>query len=70
VVYDRALLQYRNLQLGNQRLTLLPGIFQQQLYGLALPSGSSLRGPVSEQILGVTESSGWKDITQRYLGRE
>ena len=70
VVYDRALLQYRNLQLGDKRLTLLPGIFQQQLYGLALPSGSPLRGPVSEQILGVTESSGWKDITQRYLGRE
>lgn len=70
VVYDRALLQYRNLQLDDQRLTLLPGIFQQQLYGLALPSGSSLRGPVSEQILGVTESSGWKDVIQRYLGRE
>lgn len=70
VVYDRALLQYRNLQLGDKRLTLLPGIFQQQLYGLALPSESPLRGPVSEQILEVTESSGWKDIVRRYLGRE
>jgi len=70
VVYDRALLQYRNLQMGDERLTLLPGIFQQQLYGLALPSGSSLRGPVSEQVLAVTESSDWQDIVRRYLGRK
>jgi ABC-type amino acid transport substrate-binding protein len=70
VVYDRALLQYRNLQLGSQRLTLLPGIFQQQLYGLGLPSGSPIRGPVSEQILAVTESLTWQGVIQRYLGRE
>lgn len=70
VVYDRALLQYRNLQLGDQRLTLLSGIFQQQLYGLALPSGSPIRGPVSEQILSVTESSGWQAVIRSYLGRE
>lgn len=70
VVYDRALLQYRNLQLGDQRLTLLPGVFQQQLYGLALPSESPLRGPVSAQILAVTESAAWQDVTQRYLGRK
>lgn len=69
VVYDRALLQYRNLQLGEQALTLLPGVFQQQLYGLALPSGSEIRGPVSEQVLSTTESSAWQDVIQRYLGR-
>jgi ABC-type amino acid transport substrate-binding protein len=69
VVYDRALLQYRNLQLGDQKLTLLPGVFQQQLYGLALPSGSPMRGPVSEQVLAATESSAWQDVIQRYLGR-
>ncbi|WP_424009758.1 transporter substrate-binding domain-containing protein [Marinobacter sp.] len=70
VVYDRALMQYRNLQMGKKRLTLLPDIFQQQLYGFALPAGSGIRGPVSEQVLTVTESASWQDTIRRYLGRK
>lgn len=70
VVYDRALLQYRNQQLGKKRLTLLPDIFQQQLYGFALPSGSKIRGQVSEQMLAVTEAASWQDTLRRYLGRK
>jgi polar amino acid transport system substrate-binding protein len=68
VVYDRALMQYRNLQLGKKRLTLLPDIFQQQLYGFALPAGSEIRGPVSERVLAVTETASWEDTIRRYLG--
>lgn len=67
IVYDRALLQYRNQQEGRP-LTVLPGVFQQQLYALALPEGSPLRGPVSEKILEVTESPGWQTIVDNYLG--
>lgn len=68
IVYDRALMQYRNQQEGN-RLTILPGVFQQQLYALALPEGSPLRGAVSEKLLEVTESPNWTAIVDRYLGR-
>lgn len=70
VVYDRALMQFRNLQLGKKRLTLLPDIFQQQLYGFALPSGSAIRGRISEQMLAETESASWQDTLRRYLGRK
>ncbi|SDW82401.1 transporter substrate-binding domain-containing protein [Marinobacter mobilis] len=70
IVYDRALMQYRNLQLPGQRLSILPGVFDNQLYGLALPQGSELRGPVSEQVLAVTESGDWSRIVSRYLGRD
>ena len=70
VVYDRALMQYRNMQMGKKRLTLLPDIFQQQLYGFALPAGSRIRGPVSEQVLTATESASWQDTIRRYLGRK
>lgn len=70
VVYDRALMQYRNLQLGKKRLTVLPDIFQQQLYGFALPAGSEIRGPVSERVLAVTETASWEDTIRRYLGRK
>ncbi|MDX1458349.1 MAG: transporter substrate-binding domain-containing protein [Marinobacter sp.] len=70
IVYDRALMQYRNLQLPGERLTILSGVFDRQLYALALPQGSSLRGPVSEQVLAVTESPEWSRIVSRYLGRD
>lgn len=70
IVYDRALLQFRNQQLGPQRLTILPGIFAEQLYALALPEGQSLRARVSQQILRMTESSEWRRIQAGYLGEE
>ncbi|WP_449285826.1 transporter substrate-binding domain-containing protein [Marinobacter sp. PE14] len=68
IVYDRPLMQYRNQQLGDQRLTILPGVFAEQLYALALPEGSALRAPVSQQILRVTESDDWGAIQAAYLG--
>ncbi|MCM0613768.1 transporter substrate-binding domain-containing protein [Marinobacter sediminum] len=70
VVYDRALMQYRNQQLGPQRLSILPGIFAQQLYALAMPAGSALRGPISQQILSATESGDWARIQSSYLGQD
>lgn len=69
IVYDRALLQYRNLQLG-QKLTVLPGIFAQQLYALAMPNGSPLRAAISQEVLRVTEDSSWSDVQATYLGKE
>lgn len=68
VVYDRPLLQYRNQQLGKDRLDLLPGVFDQQLYALALPAGSNLRDEVNEAILRLTESPEWRLIQRAYLG--
>ncbi|MBW7471638.1 transporter substrate-binding domain-containing protein [Marinobacter sp. F4218] len=70
IVYDRALLQYRNQQLGPQRLTILPGIFAEQLYALALPEGRPLRAKVSQQILRMTESEDWRSVQSSYLGSE
>ncbi|MGI3129282.1 transporter substrate-binding domain-containing protein [Halopseudomonas pachastrellae] len=68
VVYDRPLLQYRNQQLGKDRLDLLPGVFDQQLYALALPTGSPRRDEVNEAILRLTESPEWRLIQRAYLG--
>lgn len=70
IVYDRALMQFRNQQLGQQRLTILPGIFAAQLYALALPEASRLRAQVSQQILRMTESDDWRSIQSGYLGIE
>jgi polar amino acid transport system substrate-binding protein len=67
VVYDRPLLQFRNQQLGDQRLDLVPAVFEQQLYALALPARSPLREPISEEILRITESEEWRAIQASYL---
>ncbi|MEH6563752.1 MAG: transporter substrate-binding domain-containing protein [Halopseudomonas sp.] len=67
VVYDRPLLQFRNQQLAEQRLTLVPGVFDQQLYALAMPAGSKLRAAISEEILRITESQEWSAIQASYL---
>ncbi len=68
IVYDRPLLRYRNQALGETRLTLLPGVFREQLYAFAMPEGSPLRGPVSQEILQVTETADWRAINELYLG--
>ncbi|TNE98563.1 MAG: transporter substrate-binding domain-containing protein, partial [Gammaproteobacteria bacterium] len=70
IVYDRALMQYRNQQLGAKRLTILPGIFAEQLYALALPDDSPLRESISQEILRIAESDEWQAIQSAYLGRE
>lgn len=70
IVYDRALMQYRNLQLGQKKLTVLPGVFAEQLYALALPDGSALRAPISQEVLRVTEEDSWADTRTSYLGKD
>ena len=70
IVYDRALMQYRNLQLGQKKLTILPGVFAKQLYALALPDGSPLRAQISQEVLRVTEDESWAGIRAAYLGKE
>lgn len=69
VVYDRALMQYRNQQMGDERLDILPAVFEQQLYAFALPTGSDRRAAIAQEVLRVTESPDWQTLLQRYLGR-
>lgn len=70
IVYDRALMQYRNLQLGQIKLTVLPGVFAEQLYALALPDGSPLRAQISQEVLRVKEADSWSGVRASYLGKE
>lgn len=70
VVYDRPILQYRNAELDDGGLRILSGTFDNQSYGFAVPSDSALREPISQQVLRVTNASGWGDTLARYLGEE
>lgn len=68
VVYDEPVLQYRNNELSDGGLRLLPGTFDNQEYAFAVGSGSALREPISQAILRITNGSEWNDLTRRYLG--
>ena len=54
---------------GMPLVTLSPSRqIDQQLYALALPTGSNLRDEVNEAILRLTESPEWRLIQRAYLG--
>lgn len=52
LVYDRPLLQYRNAELSEGGLHILPGTFDNQSYAFALVSGSPYREEVSRTVCG------------------
>jgi polar amino acid transport system substrate-binding protein len=68
VVYDLPILQYRNGELGNGGLRLLPGTFENQSYAFAVGNGSALREPINREILRITNGSEWRDLKRKYLG--
>ncbi|HZD88933.1 MAG TPA: transporter substrate-binding domain-containing protein [Pseudolabrys sp.] len=67
-VYDKPLLQYLINNESEGRVSLLPGRFGRQDYGIALPQGSPLREPMNQALLRIIQSSAWNDIVFRYLG--
>lgn len=68
IVYDRPILQYRNGELAKGGLRVLPGIFEEQFYAFAVPSGSALREPINREILRIINGDEWPRLTRRYLG--
>lgn len=68
VIYDRPLLQYLVNQEFPRRTTILPGIFEQQDYAIALPDGSTLREPLNQSLLQIIASDQWQRVLTRYLG--
>lgn len=68
VVYDAPILRYLvNVQLGLP-LRVLPRVFEQQSYAIALPQASALREPINRLILARTFEPQWRDLLYRYLG--
>ncbi len=70
VVYDRPILQYRNGELGDGGLRILPGTFEDQAYAFALAAGSPYRERLSQELLRVTGSEQWPALLRLYLGTE
>lgn len=68
MVHDAPILQHMIGREFRNRLQVLPKTFNQQYYGIALPSGSALRDPMNLVILNTISSDSWEDIKNRYLG--
>jgi len=67
-VLDAPVLKYLIHQKYQGRLQVLPEVFDQQYYGIALPEGSSLREPLNRSLLLYIQTEDWKAQLERYLG--
>jgi len=70
VVHDAPVLQYLINTRFRAQVKLLPGEFEQQSYGIALPTNSPLREPLNRSLLSMLKSDHWRDIRFRYLGND
>ncbi|WP_340105827.1 transporter substrate-binding domain-containing protein [Rhodohalobacter sp. 8-1] len=67
-VHDAPILQYYT-QIGfRNRVRILPGTFNDQYYGIALPLNSEYRNEMNQIILDYIASDEWNDLVNRYLG--
>ncbi len=69
VVYDAPILRYRVRQQFGEQLAVLPGSFERQDYGFALPSGSPLREPINRALLERLQDPAWEATLFEYLGQ-
>lgn len=69
MVYDAPLLRYLSNTEMQGKVEVLPITFDEQSYGIALPSGSPLRETIDHVLLAKIRQPEWQDILYRYLGR-
>jgi polar amino acid transport system substrate-binding protein len=69
VVYDAPILRYEVRQQFGSSLVVLPGVFERQYYGIALPTGSPLREPINQVLLRRIAMPEWQSLLTRYLGQ-
>lgn len=70
IVYDFPVLQYYVLNSANSDLVMAGGIFNTELYGIALADGSIYREQVDQALLRVIENGTYESIHRRWLGGE
>jgi ABC-type amino acid transport substrate-binding protein len=68
VVHDAPLLKYQIRRL-DERLTVLPHIFDRQDYAIMLPARSELREPLNRVLLEEMQTRWWPETIQKYLGK-
>lgn len=70
VVYDALILRYQVHQNFAGSLSVLPGSFERQDYGIALPAGSPYREAMNRALLEILHDPQWDELLCRYLGKQ
>lgn len=68
VVYDAPVLQYYALREARGQVRVVGAVFQEETYGIALPSGSDLREPVNETLLAMRQDGTYDALYVRWFG--
>jgi polar amino acid transport system substrate-binding protein len=68
VVYDSPVLTYYAATKAKGRAEVVGPIFKPEKYGIALPSGSSLRKPINETLLGLYQDGTYEAIYSKWFG--
>jgi ABC-type amino acid transport substrate-binding protein len=70
VVYDFPVLQYYVLNSDDGNLVMAGGVFNTEVYGIALGQDSIYRERIDQALLRVIENGTYSDIHQRWFGVE
>jgi len=68
LVFDAPLLQYYANKDYKGKIEILPRIFANQEYGIALPQGSTIRELINRSLLKQIHEPKWQDLLYKYLG--
>jgi polar amino acid transport system substrate-binding protein len=68
VVYDAPVLLYHALTSGKGKTQVVGRIFQQESYGIALPTGSILREPINEALLAIQQDGTYDALYTKWFG--
>ncbi len=69
MVYDAPILRYLIRRQYIDQLSVLPGSFTRQDYGIALPSGSPRRESLNQALLESLQDSAWEELTVSLSGK-
>lgn len=68
VVYDAPVLLYYANTKGKGKVQVVGPIFNEETYGIALPSGSPLRKPINEALLEMRQDGSYDELYAKWFG--
>jgi polar amino acid transport system substrate-binding protein len=68
VVYDAPVLLYYAANGGKGRVQIAGSIFNEDTYGIALPTGSPHRKPINEKLLKLREDGTYEELYTKWFG--
>ncbi len=68
-VHDAPIIRYYSTQDFHNEVRVLPGTFNDQYYGIALPFGSPLRNDINRIMLDFIAGDEWEQLNRRFLGQ-